>query len=88
MGKITPGSGHCSACRSTMQVETEGNPEEKKVEVVGTSSEFAVETFGKPKNVMLDPKSKCCTSTITMRVAVAIRRGRAVHGRLAIIRKR
>ena len=51
MGKMTqdldtvPHAGrHCT-------IETEGNPEEKKVEVVGTSSEFAVDTFGKPKNV-------------------------------------
>ena len=41
-----------------LQVETEGNPEEKKIEVVGTSSEFAVETFGKPKSVVLDPKEQ------------------------------
>ena len=32
-----------------LHVETEGNPEEKTIEVVGTSSEFAMETFGKPK---------------------------------------
>src|SRR5205085_6665443 len=40
----------------TLRIETEGNPEEKKVEVVGTSSEFSVDTFGKPKSVVLDPK--------------------------------
>ena len=34
-----------------LKIETEGNPEEKRVEVVGTSSEFTVDTFGKPKNV-------------------------------------
>ena len=33
-----------------LHVETEGNPEEKTIEVVGTSSEFAMETFGKPKS--------------------------------------
>ncbi len=33
--------------------------------MVGTSSEFAIETFGKPKTVVLDPKNKCCASTIT-----------------------
>jgi len=38
-----------------LKIETEGNPEEKRVEVVGTSSEFSVDTFGKPKNVIIDP---------------------------------
>jgi aminopeptidase N len=59
----------------TLRIETEGNPEEKKVEVVGTSSEFAVETFGKPKNVILDPKVQVLRFDNSMRVAVAIRRG-------------
>ncbi len=58
-----------------LRVETEGNPEEKIVEVVGTSSEFAMETFGKPKNVTLDPKGQVLRFDNTVRVAVAIRRG-------------
>ena len=39
-----------------LKIETEGNPEEKRVEVVGTSSEFSVDTFGKPKSVIIDPE--------------------------------
>jgi aminopeptidase N len=58
-----------------LRVETEGNPEEKTVEVVGTSSEFAIETFGKPKTVVLDPKGRVLRFSDPMRVAVAIRRG-------------
>jgi tetratricopeptide (TPR) repeat protein len=58
-----------------MKIETEGNPEEKKVEVVGTSSEFAIETFGKPKNVILDPRNQVLHYDNDTRVAVAIRRG-------------
>ena len=46
----------------TLHIETDGNPEEKQIEVVGTSSEFSVDTFGKPRNgpdgVTLDPKDK------------------------------
>ncbi len=59
----------------TLHVETEGNPEEKTIEVVGTSSEFAMETFGKPKTVTLDPKQQVLRFDDNMRVAVAIRRG-------------
>ncbi|HVO99846.1 MAG TPA: M1 family aminopeptidase [Bryobacteraceae bacterium] len=59
----------------TLRVETEGNPEEKTIEVVGTSSEFVVETFGKPKNVVLDPKGLVLRFSDSARVAVAIRKG-------------
>jgi aminopeptidase N len=58
-----------------LHVETEGNPEEKTIEVVGTSSEFAMETFGKPKTITLDSKGQVLRFDDTMRVAVAIRRG-------------
>jgi predicted negative regulator of RcsB-dependent stress response len=59
-----------------LRVETEGNPETKKIEVVGTSSEFSVETFGKPKGaVTLDPANKVLHWDNQVRVAVAIRRG-------------
>jgi aminopeptidase N len=59
----------------TMRIDTEGNPEEKKIEVAGTSTDFAVETFGKPKNVVLDPKGQLLRYDNDMRVAVAIKRG-------------
>lgn len=58
-----------------LKIETEGNPEEKRVEVVGTSSEFVVETFGKPKRLQLDPNQKVLRFSPQMRLAVAIRRG-------------
>jgi tetratricopeptide (TPR) repeat protein len=58
-----------------LRVETEGNPEEKTIEVVGTSSEFAMETFGKPKTVTLDAKGQVLRYDNSIRVAVAIRRG-------------
>lgn len=59
----------------TLKIETEGNPEEKEVEVVGPSSEFVVETFGKPKNVIIDPNNEVLRFDDAMRVKVAIRRG-------------
>ncbi len=58
-----------------LKIETEGNPEEKRVEVVGTSSEFSVDTFGKPKAVTIDPNSRLLRYSNAIRVAVAIRRG-------------
>ncbi len=58
-----------------LRIETEGNPEEKTVIVSGTSTEFAVETFGKPTNVVLDPGGEVLRYDDDMRVRVAIRRG-------------
>ena len=58
-----------------LKIETEGNPEEKIVEVVGTSSEFSVETFGKPILVKLDPEMQVLRYDDKVRVAVAIRKG-------------
>jgi tetratricopeptide (TPR) repeat protein len=58
-----------------LKIETEGNPEQKRIEVVGPSSEFSVDTFGKPKHIVLDPDSDVLRYSPEMRVAVAIRRG-------------
>jgi hypothetical protein len=59
----------------SLRIDTEGNPETKTVEVVGTSSEFEVDTFGKPKNIVIDPNNRVLRLSPQMRVAVAIRRG-------------
>jgi hypothetical protein len=58
-----------------LKITTEGNPEQAKVEVVGTSSEFSVDTFGKPKTVEIDPNSMVLHYEPSIRVAVAIRKG-------------
>ena len=58
-----------------LKVETEGNPETKRVDVVGTSSEFSIDTFGKPKSVTIDPAGAVLRWNPTLRVAVAIKRG-------------
>ncbi len=59
----------------TLHIETEGNPEDKDIEVIGTSSEFTVDTFGRPREVSIDPKGKLLKFDKNMRVEVAIRKG-------------
>ena len=56
-------------------VETEGNPEERTVEVMGPETEFVVETFGKPKKIRIDPDTNVLRFNPKTRVLVAIRRG-------------
>jgi len=58
-----------------LRIETEGNPEFKVVDVVGTSSEFVVESFGRPKKITIDPNNKLLRMNDQVRVAVAIRKG-------------
>lgn len=58
-----------------LKIETEGNPEQQRIEVTGTSTEFSVDTFGKPKTLVLDPNTKVLRFSDPIRVSVAIRRG-------------
>jgi len=58
-----------------LKIETDGDPETRRVEVMGTSSEFSVDTFGKPKSVIIDPGNSVLRMNPQMRVDVAIRKG-------------
>jgi aminopeptidase N len=58
-----------------IKIETEGEPEKQRVDVVGTSTEFSIDTFGKPKSVTIDPDNHVLRYSPDIRVAVAIRRG-------------
>ena len=58
-----------------LKVETEGEPEFHVVEVAGTASDFALETFGKPRQVVLDPNHRILRLDEDTRVRVSIRRG-------------
>ena len=58
-----------------LKVETEGEPEFHVVEVSGNASDFTLETFGKPREVILDPNHRILRLDNDTRVQVAIRRG-------------
>jgi len=58
-----------------LRIETEGNPEQQRIEVVGTSSEYSIDTFGKPKNIVIDPDNRVLRYSPAVRVAVAIKKG-------------
>jgi aminopeptidase N len=60
-----------------LRIETEGNPENKTVDVVGTESEFTVETFGRPKpgGIKIDPNNVVLKGSSTLRARAAIARG-------------
>ena len=58
-----------------LKIETEGEPEFQVVNVTGTSSDYSLETFGKPKQVILDPNHRILRLDEATRVRVAIRKG-------------
>jgi aminopeptidase N len=60
-----------------LRIETEGNPETKTVEVVGTDSDFTVETFGRPKpnGIRVDPGNVILKASTGLRARAAIARG-------------
>ena len=47
----------------------------KRIDVVGTESPFSVETFGKPRKLVLDPNNWVLKNAPDLKVRVAIRRG-------------
>jgi aminopeptidase N len=60
-----------------VKVDTEGNPENKKILVTGTTTEFQLDTFGRPKpnGVTVDPGNNLLKSSAKLRVHAAVARG-------------
>lgn len=60
-----------------LRIDTEGNPETKIIDVVGTESPFTVETFGRPKpgGIKIDPNNLILKGNTSLRARAAIARG-------------
>jgi aminopeptidase N len=58
-----------------LRVETEGKTEVKRVDVVGTNSQYVVDTFGRPRHISIDPDNWVLKNTPDLQVRVAILRG-------------
>ena len=60
-----------------VRIATEGNPETKTIDVVGTKSDFTVETFGRPRplGLTIDPNNHLLKSSPKLRVRALIGRG-------------
>ena len=62
-----------------IEVQTEGNPEFKSIEVSGTESSFDVDVFGRPKadGIILDPHNYILKSSARLHIRAIIARGEA-----------
>jgi tetratricopeptide (TPR) repeat protein len=60
-----------------LRIDTEGNPELKTIDVIGTESGFTVETFGRPKpgGIRVDPNNLILKGSTALRARAAIARG-------------
>jgi aminopeptidase N len=58
-----------------LRVETEGKTEVKRVDVVGTNSQYVVDTFGRPRHISIDPDNWVLKNTPDLQVRIAILRG-------------
>jgi len=58
-----------------LRVETDGKTETKRVEIVGTNTQFMIETFGRPRRISIDPQGWVLKSTPDLQVRVAILKG-------------
>jgi aminopeptidase N len=58
-----------------LRVETDGKTENKRVDVVGTDSQYVVDTFGRPRHITIDPDGWLLKNSSDMQVRIAILRG-------------
>jgi len=61
-----------------LKIDTNGKTEDKKVEVVGTNSAFTIETFGKPRRIVVDPDNRVLKNSSDVRIRAAIMRGQGL----------
>ncbi len=58
-----------------VRVETEGKTVNQKVEVVGTDSQFVIDTFGRPRHISVDPSDWVLKSSSDLLVRISILKG-------------
>jgi len=61
-----------------LKIDTDGKTEAKRIEVVGTNSPFSIETFGKPRRIVVDPDNRVLKNSSEVRMRASITRGQAL----------
>lgn len=62
-----------------LKIDTDGKTENQKVEVVGTTSPFSIETFGRPRRIAVDPDHHVLTNSSDVKLRASILRGQAMQ---------
>ena len=58
-----------------LRVETDGKTESQRIDVSGTDSSYTIETFGRPRRIVIDPDNWILKSTPDLAVRVSVLRG-------------
>jgi len=61
-----------------LKIDTDGKTEAKRIEVVGTNSPFSIETYGKPRRIVVDPDDRVLKNSTEIRLRASIQRGQAL----------
>jgi aminopeptidase N len=62
-----------------LRIDTDGKTENQRIEVVGTTSPFAIETFGRPRRIAVDPDHHVLTNSTDVKLRASILRGQALQ---------
>jgi tetratricopeptide (TPR) repeat protein len=62
-----------------LRIDTDGKTENKRIEVVGTTSPFSIETFGRPRRIAVDPDHHVLTNSSDVKLRASILRGQATQ---------
>jgi predicted negative regulator of RcsB-dependent stress response len=58
-----------------LRVDTDGKTETQKIDVVGTDTQYVVDTFGRPRHIAIDPQNWLLKATPDLQVRIAILKG-------------
>jgi Peptidase family M1 domain/Tetratricopeptide repeat len=58
-----------------LRIETDGKTETKKIDVVGADTQFSMDTFGRPRHILIDPQNWVLKSTPDQQLRTAILKG-------------
>ncbi|MBZ5654143.1 MAG: tetratricopeptide repeat protein [Acidobacteriia bacterium] len=61
-----------------LRIDTDGKTEEKRIDVVGTDSPFTIETFGRPRRIVVDPDNRVLTNSADIKLRSSILRGQGL----------
>ena len=58
-----------------LKIDTDGKTETKRIDVVGTDSPFSVDTFGRPRRIVIDPDSHLLKNSSDIKLRAGLQRG-------------
>jgi aminopeptidase N len=61
-----------------LKIDTDGKTETKRIDVVGTDSGFTVDTFGRPRRIVIDPDSHLLKNSSDIKLRAGIQRGQSL----------